>query len=708
MKLFFLKPRAIMALVIVLLCSNVLEAQTENGTDLYDLSLEELMNMNITLASKKSESSFESPLATTVISHDEIVQSGATTIEEALRLVPGFIVRQESNGNYDVHIRGNDNVPPGGMTFMSENTMTLVMINNRKVYNYANGGTFWESLPISINDIDRIEIVRGPSTALYGPNAVSGVINIVTSKPEAKSVSVAANAQAGTENTGLYDFTVGSSLNDNKLKLQLGGNYEKRDRYSSDYYNWVQGDYVSRDEIRDYRGNLVPDIASKYSNVNLAKERSGINGLAEYQFNDNVNVSFEGSYQNSYAQTVFMESQETPLTGRSSETYSYNITSKIYGFDVQVAGLNGDNDIYEGSGTSKYDVNTFDANLEYSLEMNKLTVRPGMSYQSAVYSDLAYAGGENLGYLNAERELNSVAGFVRGDYKATDKLRFIAALRYDKYNVPNDGYLTYQLIGTYQLNDKNMIRLSYSKANRGATMLDSYADYTRPYVVFEGNQDIKLATMNNYEIGYRVKPVSNLLVELEAFHSSTTNFSSFELEEGSSIDFVQMNNDMESSQYGASLNLNWVISKKYQFRTWVTYMESNLNNMPEKTVDANGFVVSTGKTIDMQNINTPDFFGGCSFTAKPVDKLIINADVYYLGESIYRQEYYYYTQVGAPGSGQTTVDSKATFNLKASYQLTPQLNVFVNGRNIFDNNQAEFGFADPIGGLYLAGLSFKL
>ena len=151
--------------------------------DLFDLSLEELMNIEIVSASKKSESSFKSPLASTVLTKDEIMASGATTIEEALRLVPGLLVREETNGNFDVHIRGNDNLPPGNFTFYSENSMSLVMIDGRPVYNYINGGTFWESLPISLVDVERIEVVRGPSTALYGPNAVTGAINIITRDP---------------------------------------------------------------------------------------------------------------------------------------------------------------------------------------------------------------------------------------------------------------------------------------------------------------------------------------------------------------------------------------------------------------------------------------------------------------------------------------------------------------------------------------------
>ena len=182
-------------------------AQDANDDDLYDLSLQDLMKIEIVSASKKAESTFDAPLSSTVVTKSEIEASGVTTIEEALRLVPGMIVREETNGNFDTHIRGNDNLPPGNFTFFSMNNMTLVMIDGRPVYNYANGGTFWETLPISLVDVERIEVVRGPSTALYGPNAVTGVINIITNKSSDKPVSAEGSIEAGAVNTSLAAFT---------------------------------------------------------------------------------------------------------------------------------------------------------------------------------------------------------------------------------------------------------------------------------------------------------------------------------------------------------------------------------------------------------------------------------------------------------------------------------------------------------------------
>ncbi|GAF02373.1 TonB-dependent receptor plug domain-containing protein [Saccharicrinis fermentans] len=174
-------------------------------------SIEELYNLILnptqSTASKMEEDIFNAPLATTVITADELSKSGVRSIPEALKLAPGIIVREKTNGNYDVHIRGNDYISPGSDFENTVNSTTLVMIDNRPVYNNFLGATFWENLPISVNDVSKIEIIYGPSAALYGPNAVSGVIHFITKK----------NKQEGIHTD--FDIQEGSSIQPSHLHL---------------------------------------------------------------------------------------------------------------------------------------------------------------------------------------------------------------------------------------------------------------------------------------------------------------------------------------------------------------------------------------------------------------------------------------------------------------------------------------------------------
>lgn len=195
-----------------------------------------IMNKNVSSASKADESTFDSPLSTSVITHDEIRRFGCISIEEALRLVPGAIVYEKSNGVYDVHLRGLSNIPENNFLFNSDNCNTLMMIDGRQVFNYSIGTTFWESLPIGIDDIDRIEIVRGPASALYGANAVTGVINIITFKGNTSQKSVVGNISYGNKNTATADVSLRKSFAKNKLFIGASVNMQSRERGTDKIY----------------------------------------------------------------------------------------------------------------------------------------------------------------------------------------------------------------------------------------------------------------------------------------------------------------------------------------------------------------------------------------------------------------------------------------------------------------------------------------
>ena len=106
----------------------------DSVSQLLRLSIENLMNIPIYSASKTSESTFDAPLSATVITKEQIKRSGCTSIMEALRLAPGVIVREQTNGNYDIHLRGLDNIPPNSSLIFFTSSTTLVMIDNCLLY----------------------------------------------------------------------------------------------------------------------------------------------------------------------------------------------------------------------------------------------------------------------------------------------------------------------------------------------------------------------------------------------------------------------------------------------------------------------------------------------------------------------------------------------------------------------------------------------
>ena len=716
--------RLFAAICLIILPGITANAQNMGDDDMFEMSLEELMQVEIYSASKKAESSFDAPLSSTVITRDEIISSGVTTIEEAMRLVPGLIVREESNGNYDVHIRGNDNLPPGNFTFFTENNISLVMIDGRRVYNYANGGTFWETLPISLVDIEQIEVVRGPSSPLYGPNAVSGVINIITRKSKTEELSVAGNVQAGTKNTVIADVHVAKGFADNKLHIGVSGNFEQRDRDQETYYNWGTGTYTSREELTDYMtGGLVSEPEKKFSDPSLAKERAGLNAYVKFAPTDKVNVDVAAGFQDSKALTAFMETNVSQVSTRTSNSAYTNIMANVYGINAQFSYEDGTQDIYEGSfDVSEFDFNKTDFNLDYDLVINNLSIRPGINYQKAMYTDVPYLeGGAAEGYLNAEKELTNFAYYIKFDYKVLDeKLRLIAALRSDNYNVPDDSYFTYQFMGSYKFNPNNMIRLVYSKSNRGPFMVDSYTNYTTMdgpvRVSYLGNESLNLPIMDMIELGYRANISDKVLVDLEFFRTDMTDITTFEPTNLQFtppttliLDYSYINNDLKVAQTGATFNVNWAPSSAIKLRFFGTVQQTKLENYDKKVspviIDPGSGTLElpTYDRQDTEHTRTPSFFGGATANWRPIDKLSVFAHLYYMGEQTYRHDMASVNEE----IGSTTIDPRTIFNLKIGYEVINGVNLFVNGRNIFNSEQDEFGFTDQIGGLYLAGINFN-
>ena len=151
------------------------------------MSLEELGNVKVTTASKQPEEVWRTPSAIFVLTQDDIRRSGATTIPDLLRLVPGVQVAQEQSDQWAVGIRGFDGQFSSGL---------LVLIDGRSVYTPLFEGVYWDVQDLPFDDIDRIEVIRGPGGAIWGPNAVNGVINIITRRA-AETHGVLAHAEGG-------------------------------------------------------------------------------------------------------------------------------------------------------------------------------------------------------------------------------------------------------------------------------------------------------------------------------------------------------------------------------------------------------------------------------------------------------------------------------------------------------------------------------
>lgn len=156
---------------------------------LKEMTLEQLGSVEVTTVSRQPEEVWHTPAAIFVITHDDIERSGATTIPDLLRLVPGVQVAQEQSDQWAVGIRGFDGQFSRGL---------LVLVDGRSVYTPLFEGVYWDVQDLAFDDIDRIEVIRGPGGTIWGPNAVNGVINIIT-RNAAETQGARVNVDGGGE-----------------------------------------------------------------------------------------------------------------------------------------------------------------------------------------------------------------------------------------------------------------------------------------------------------------------------------------------------------------------------------------------------------------------------------------------------------------------------------------------------------------------------
>jgi iron complex outermembrane receptor protein len=712
-------------------------AAPKDSVDLYNLSLEDLMQITVVSASKKAESIMDAPSSVSVLSKEEIRKAGSTSIMEALRLMPGLIVRETTSGNYDIHLRGFDNVPPNSLFTNATNSITLVMIDNRPVYNYFNGGTFWETLPVDINDVEKIEVVRGPSSALYGPNAAAGVINIITRRIEkADAPMTVANIMADGSGTTHANASVGYRFG--KLSAIVSGNVQDRNRHDDTYYEWKRDLRVDNPAlIQNSRGvTAFSNVAVRYPERDLALRKKAANVFLNYDLNETSHVSVSAGAQSSIAQKVFGDNQSTPLTTAMSDTRYADVRAKVGHFSSQLSYLGGTQTPAAGVPGWKYDLETFDAVAEYDIVIKNLSIKPGLNFRQATYDDRDYWNtAARGGVLNKAQTLSTVAASLRADYKLNEQLRLVAALRGDKYNTPDKTLLSYQLAATYKLNEKMLIRAAHSRSNRGAFMVDSYMDFVVPTgpsrILFRGNEDLKLLTINMYELGYRWQAADNLQIDAEAFMQQSENYTDGVVLP-TTIDVVGnanirttnsqfQNTNAKARQMGVTLSANYVaFNGKLQIKPFVTFQQTQIfdyspySRSRAKAVEDSKSSTSVDKDTthnvsdykeDLDHKGTPAVYGGMFVHYQITPQWSINLNPYYLGS----QTFLHRNNTDATyKNGKAEIASKLLLNLRVAYKATDGLEFFFNARNLLNDDQMEYANTDRTKGTYMFGLNLDL
>jgi len=251
----------------LLFCSLVLALRADPGQapadELKSLTLEQLTQIEVTTPSKEPVRAFQTPSAIYVITGEDIRRSGATNIPDALRMAPGIEEAQIDANHWSIGIRGFG-------TRLARSV--LVMIDGRTVYTPLFAGTYWEVQNVLLEDVDRMEIVRGPGGTIWGPNAVNGVINIIT-KSSKETQGAFASAGGGNQEQGFGNFRYGGSHGKDLTYRVYGMGFTRGPEYHPDARNFddwrsAQGGFrvdwnTSEHDTITFQGDLYTEEAGE-------------------------------------------------------------------------------------------------------------------------------------------------------------------------------------------------------------------------------------------------------------------------------------------------------------------------------------------------------------------------------------------------------------------------------------------------------------
>ncbi len=638
--------------------------------DMLNLKVKGLKKEQIYSATKTLEAFMASPVSATVISRKMIQQTGALNIPEALRLAPGLWVNQKTNGNYEVHIRGN-HVPRGGMLQDTKNGQLMVVVNHVPQFDYLFGGVMWEALPINISEVDRIEVIRTPSTVFFGTTAVTGVIHIFTETTQDNDLKLSVDTQAGVSLQNLQEGSRDiSSLNNlslsfgasDKLRFRLSGNYHSLKRSQDSYYLLNEDRYILSDSLLFFKYNVIETNL----NTKLAQERLGTNAYMFYNPSEKVFVTTQVSYQSSQAQTIHADDTLT-LAQRSSNTYGINLNAYVHNFHLSSSFHQGKRDYALGYNGNNYEVSQFITSLNYRLRYKGVLMQP----------EIGFLQGKSTSIDDPDsiRSLTNYYAFFKTDLNPLRNLRIVASVRGDIYEQQNKPYLSYQISSSYKLGT-HFLHGSFTY-NEGVPLVRRERQNAHHSLLLNATPN----TNKVAELGWNARILSKIRASAEVFYSQGQyNYNAFDSTALSTENPVP--NIFAITQAGASAQVSvWL--NKFQVGGFVTLQRSGENMEQLMNNELN---------------STPQIFGGFHLNYNGLlNRLTANANVYFYGKHDIITQY------------QTmTIPAKTLLNIKVDYKVWNENSIFFNARNVLNTSTIEHAYADSIAGMYLIGLKISI
>ncbi len=634
----------LLALLSTLIMVNNLWA-ADTALDYMELSLEELINIEVVSASKKAQRLSDTDAAVYVITQEDLKRSGITNIPEALRMVPGVQVARIDANKWAISARGFNG------RFANK---LLVLMDGRSIYTPIFSGVFWDMQDTMMEDIDRIEVIRGPGATLWGANAVNGVINIIT-KNAADTQGALVTAGGGTEKQGFGAVRFGGKTGED-FYYRLFAKYSTQD--DGEYFTGgdaKDGGHAFRTGFRmdwQNKGTLQGEIFK----TNASGEIMTPSLLPPYSQLENEDNETNGGH----------------LLGRWTEMFANGSELAVQFFYDRAE--------YDEIMNTVLTVDTIDFDVNHRLPLSDTQEFIwGVGYRFS--SDKIDTRSPELTASPNDLEYHLFSGFLQDEIYFLDKrLRLTLGSKFEHndftgFEIQPSARLLWAPERSYSMwasvsravrtptRGETDIQINFEAIPAGAFL----PYYPGPGITrVTGSSNFDAEDLLAFELGYRVQPAETLSLDLAIFYNIYDNIRGgvpgtpyLDMSTGvpAMVVPVVMSNPGEVDSYGLELAADWFITEKWKLKGSYAYLKVDVEGNISKGEADNSprNQVSLKSALNLRDDVQLDLW------VRYVDNIAIEG-----------------------------IGSHITGDARLAWQVTNQFEISIVGQNLFDPAHPEY------------------